>query len=81
MGNGGLYAAQKTLETQTMQRAFANRDEQRAFSDELENMLRQGEPDAALTQVRRALEPFASAGTRLASLTLTLDPLNVELRG
>jgi len=37
-------------------------------------MLRQGKPDAALAQVRRALEPFATAGSRLASLALSLDP-------
>jgi hypothetical protein len=72
--SGCLYAAQETLETQTMQRAFANRDEQRACSGEPHYMLRQGKPDAALAQVRRALEPFATAGSRLASLALSLDP-------
>lgn len=64
-----------------MQRAFANRDEQRTFRDELEQVLRRGEPDAALAQVRRALEPFAAAGSHLASLALALDPRNVELVG
>ncbi len=64
-----------------MQRAFADRNEQRAFSDKLETMLRRGEPDAALAQVRRALEPFAAAGSRLATLALTLDPGQVRLHG
>ncbi|TAD84613.1 MAG: hypothetical protein EAY70_01140 [Sphingomonadales bacterium] len=81
MESVGLYAAHQILETMMMQRAFASREEQRAFMDELQTMLRQGKPDAALAQVRCALEPFAAAGSHLASLALTLDPRNVELLG
>lgn len=64
-----------------MRRTFANHDEQRAFRDELEQMLRRGEPDAALAKVRRALEPVAAAGSHLARLALTLNPRDVRLVG
>ena len=63
-----------------MQRAFADRQEQVAFRKELEQLLRCGEPDAALARVRQALAPFAAAGNRLARLAVELDPDKLEMR-
>ena len=63
-----------------MQRAFADRNEQRTFRQALQQMLRHGEADAALARVRQALQPFAEAGSRLAALALTLEPEAVGLR-
>lgn len=63
-----------------MHRAFANRSEQVAFRRELEDMLRRGEPDAALERVRLALAPLAASGDRLAGLAIALDPETIEMR-
>jgi len=63
-----------------MRRAFANRNEQLAVRRALLQLLRTGEADGALSRVRQALEPFAEAGSELATLALTVNPEAVELR-
>ncbi|PLK22502.1 hypothetical protein C0V72_14595 [Porphyrobacter sp. TH134] len=64
-----------------MQRAFANRDEQRTFRDELEQMLRRGEPEAALERARSRLREVAGASPRLSELALNTHPHQIALSG
>ncbi len=60
---------------------FANEAEQRAFRDELEQMLRQGEPEAALERARCRLREVAAASPRLSELALNTHPHQIALSG
>lgn len=64
-----------------MQRAFADRDEQRGFCRKLEQMLQQGEADAALALVRQGLEALADNGLPIVAVALATQPEALVLTG
>ncbi len=64
-----------------MQRAFADDTERRAFAQRLEAMLRNGEPEAALTLVRQGLEAIADNGLPIVDIALATDPDALLLKG
>lgn len=64
-----------------MQRAFADAEEQRGFRKRLEAMLREGEPEAALTLVRQGLQAIADNGLPIVDIALAADPHALTLKG
>lgn len=64
-----------------MQRAFANEAEQRAFCDELLQMLRRGEPKAALEHARGRLRSLEGVSPLLAERALTTRDKDITLTG
>lgn len=64
-----------------MQRAFADDTERRAFTQRLEAMLREGEPEAALALVRQGLEAIADNGLPIVNIALATDPDALVLTG
>lgn len=63
-----------------MQRAFADRNEDRAFRTRIEAMLRAGEADAALASLRERMQA-CGAGSPLIDLALATDPDALVLTG